>query len=203
MFGNNVVLVALIFSLFITGCVQSATTSQQKEELPKDESVNAQYITYNKAFTINVNQTAILSGNDGLLLIRLVNVEDSRCPESVYCVWEGELRTTILVTRINSSAKAHVDSVIFDTNTYEDINRVYNISLQKVYWQFGTVTDTVSSSVGANINIINTTLTMGFGKCPLNPVAKLGNYRIKILGGTSEKESATFIVEADEFCPQE
>lgn len=64
------------------------------------------------------------------LRIKLVAVEDSRCPQDVNCVWAGNAKVTIKVTNRNGKSET------FDLNTSIDVKSVrfggYEITLGKV-----------------------------------------------------------------------
>lgn len=64
------------------------------------------------------------------LRIRVVAIEDSRCPQDVNCVWAGNAKVTIKVTNRNGRTET------FDLNTSVDVKSIrfggYEISLGRV-----------------------------------------------------------------------
>lgn len=52
-----------------------------------------------KQFSLAINQTAVVSGEN--LRIKFLDVNDSRCPTGVQCIWAGEARATV---QINGAA---------------------------------------------------------------------------------------------------
>lgn len=54
------------------------------------------------AFSLPVGQTAALNGNGARITFRLVR-EDSRCPVDVTCVWAGDAKIEVTISRNGSS----------------------------------------------------------------------------------------------------
>lgn len=55
-------------------------------------------VKLNKGFKMNYNQTVNIKSES--LIIQLVDIGDSRCPDGVQCVWEGE---GLLLLNVNNS----------------------------------------------------------------------------------------------------
>lgn len=62
----------------------------------------------NRPVKVKINQQKIVTGR---LAIRVVSVEDSRCPIGTRCVWAGNAKVTITVTNARGAAQT------FDLNT--------------------------------------------------------------------------------------
>lgn len=50
-------------------------------------------------FTLRVNQTQTVRLDAGTLEIKLLSIEDSRCPSDVQCIWSGQVTATVGITR--------------------------------------------------------------------------------------------------------
>lgn len=197
--------VFLLLAIIVAGCAAATPqpVPEPKEELPEDAPTditptNIRDIQLNERFTVGVNQTAIFYGYGELLLIRPMGMEDSRCRGDVQCVWAGELKVELSTTIIRSNITDPQETRIFDAAAYEDINQMYGLDIGDVYLKMRLPVGTGDNELGINTNITTTNLSVGFGTCPINPIAKFGNYRIKLLGG-GENE-ATLILETENSC---
>jgi hypothetical protein len=90
---------ALLIAQFYVGIIQSFPGSGTLEPTaaPTPPSggppVPTREVRDNEDFTISYGETVILSAID--LIITVSNINDSRCPLDVVCVWEGEAAVTI------------------------------------------------------------------------------------------------------------
>ncbi|MGB7443179.1 MAG: hypothetical protein WA919_19100 [Coleofasciculaceae cyanobacterium] len=53
--------------------------------------------------TLRVNETQVVTLDSGNFEIKLLNIEDSRCPSDVQCVWSGQVTATVSVTSSEQS----------------------------------------------------------------------------------------------------
>lgn len=53
--------------------------------------------------TLRVNETQVVTLDSGSFEIKLLNIEDSRCPSDVQCVWSGQVTATVSVTSSEQS----------------------------------------------------------------------------------------------------
>jgi hypothetical protein len=75
--------------LALSACAVAGTNAPQN--LPQTKVVDV-----GGDFELSPSQTAVLDG--GALAITFVKVsEDSRCPEGVQCVWQGDVATALLL----------------------------------------------------------------------------------------------------------
>ncbi|MDP2729424.1 MAG: hypothetical protein Q8O55_02945 [Dehalococcoidales bacterium] len=72
---------SLILIIFLSGCSGGAAVSANLGEV----------------FTIGVGQSALIKGEDMTVKFEEV-IGDSRCPENVTCVWEGEASIRVAIT---------------------------------------------------------------------------------------------------------
>lgn len=59
-----------------------------------------------KVFTLGVGETARLAGQEYEVTLKGVG-QDSRCPEGVQCVWEGDAVVTVRITAGNAAPAEH------------------------------------------------------------------------------------------------
>lgn len=72
--------IALIFILALFSCND-------------EEGINDFNFREGKSFVLNEDYTS----NDNTLTFRIVDMQDSRCPEGVYCIWQGEAKFKVAV----------------------------------------------------------------------------------------------------------
>jgi hypothetical protein len=92
-FGERTIMKALFLSLFLLlafGSFQSAEAQ------------------VNRQVKVRINQQKIVTGR---LAIKVVSVEDSRCPIGTQCIWAGNAKVRIRVTNARGAAQT------FDLNT--------------------------------------------------------------------------------------
>lgn len=79
------------------------------------------------AFSLPVGKTAVMSGSENRLTFRKVS-DDSRCPKSVTCVWEGDARIEVTLTRDQGPAETRVLSLSPSSNE----EQIGNLSIRFV-----------------------------------------------------------------------
>jgi hypothetical protein len=90
---------ALLIAQFYVGIIRSFPGSSTPEPAtaptppPGGPPIPTREVRDNEDFTISYGETVILSAID--LIITVSNINDSRCPLDVVCVWEGEAAVTI------------------------------------------------------------------------------------------------------------
>lgn len=67
------------------------------------------------AFSLPVGKTAVLEGSESRITFRQVR-EDSRCPMNVLCVWEGDAKIEIVVSREQRPEESKVLSLAQPNN---------------------------------------------------------------------------------------
>jgi len=67
------------------------------------------------AFSLPIGKTAAINGSGTRLTFRLVR-EDSRCPTDVTCVWEGDAKIEVVISRSGSSDDIKVLSLRTPSN---------------------------------------------------------------------------------------
>jgi hypothetical protein len=87
---------------------------------------------FGKSVIIHINEEAVFP--DGLILI-LKEVNDSRCPANVQCIWQGELSALFSVNIQNSPEEIHLGTV----NNKEIIFKNYTFSLKNATENTATV----------------------------------------------------------------
>jgi hypothetical protein len=90
---------------------------QQPTSLPSGNSMDNNAITANldEIFKVKLNQTALIRSEN--LTIKVVNVNDFRCPNDVVCIWEGDGIVSLNLTK---------DGANLDTVTLGINNRLAN-----------------------------------------------------------------------------
>jgi hypothetical protein len=89
---------------------------QQPTSLPSGNSIdNAITANLDEIFKVKLNQTAFIRSEN--LTIKVVNVDDFRCPSDVVCIWEGDGIVSLNLTK---------DGVNLDTVTLGVNNRLAN-----------------------------------------------------------------------------
>lgn len=99
--------------------VIQAKQQQQPTSLPSGNSMDKNAIIANldEIFKVKLNQTALIRSEN--LTIKVVNVDDFRCPIDVVCIWEGDGIVSLNLTK---------DGVNLDTVTLGINNRLANNS---------------------------------------------------------------------------
>jgi hypothetical protein len=83
----------------------------------------------NTPFTIKIGNTAEIKSES--LMITLTDIEDSRCPEDVTCVWEGEVILHLILKKGGDKSKE--TNLELKTSQSAEISfESYSISLSKV-----------------------------------------------------------------------
>lgn len=65
-----------------------------------------------KEFTFQINKT--YTSEDGNFSLKITDIGDSRCPEGVVCVWQGEVTVKGEWTKNNSKSTFELHSVLTD-----------------------------------------------------------------------------------------
>lgn len=98
-------------------------------------------ITIEKAFTIGSESTfqvnKVYTSSDGQYTLKITAVTDSRCPEGVYCFWQGEVTIKGEWIDNNNPSTFEIHSVLNDQQKQPD---GYTIKIvdAKPYPKFGT-----------------------------------------------------------------
>lgn len=66
---------------------------------------NANVVTLNQQFTVKVGQEVIFP-EEGLSLALHAVSEDSRCPEDAACIWEGNAKVSVDMTKTGQTTSA-------------------------------------------------------------------------------------------------
>lgn len=98
---------------------------------------------FNKAVTLKINEVIIFPDN---LKVELKEINDSRCPKDVQCVWAGELSALFLLS--NGKLSAPQELRLGTTNNKTGIAEGYNLVLQSATENTATiiVSNTASTS---------------------------------------------------------
>lgn len=81
--------------IFVTSLLASGMS------LPVWADISMVQTKANENFQLKINQTAYLQSEN--LKITLLNVQDSRCPSGVVCLWEGVARTWVNILQDNQN----------------------------------------------------------------------------------------------------
>ncbi len=89
---------------------------------------------FGKAVTLTLDKKVTFS--DGLAVV-LTNMDDSRCPKNVECIWAGELSATLEISggTIKYPGEVHVSTV---TNQTTDVEN-YKVSLSSATTKTATI----------------------------------------------------------------
>jgi len=117
----NAIKYLLVFFLFVgMGC----------EEVSLDQT-----FTIGKEFTFRMNQ--LYTSSDGQYTFLINEISDSRCPEGVQCIWQGEVTLKGEWTVNKNKMEVEVHSVINNQDKQPDGFTIQIIDL-KPYPKFGT-----------------------------------------------------------------
>jgi len=100
-----------------------------------EEAIIEQGFTIGKEATFQVNQ--LYTSANGQYTLKITEVSDSRCPEGVQCIWQGEVTVKGDWTENNSKSSFEIHSVMND-QTKQPTG--YNIQIvdAKPYPKYGT-----------------------------------------------------------------
>ncbi len=91
---NVVTMLCVVLFGFVCGGCESSTSPIEPE--------------LGEEFQLAYGQTAIIRGTQ--FVVRFVSVdEDSRCPEGMLCIWEGNAKITLDVSRLSVSLNTSLD----------------------------------------------------------------------------------------------
>ena len=116
-------LVKISILIFAAACLACSNNKQIKETIPVDIPITA---GFDNAFQLKFDQTAVIAPEN--LSIKFTNVaEDSRCPENVECVWQGQAKIEVEISKNDknlgefnlTSLKGHDELARKDINNYE------------------------------------------------------------------------------------
>ena len=99
----SVLLVAILFS--VVGCNKDFI-KEKKEKIEKKEN----YVLEKDEYSVSLGKT--LDINDELS-VKLINVNDSRCPDDVECFWEGELEYELVINKENYKISTVLNTTLF------------------------------------------------------------------------------------------
>ena len=99
----SVLLVAVLFS--VVGCNKDFI-KEKKEKIEKKEN----YVLEKDEYSVSLGKT--LDINDELS-VKLINVNDSRCPDDVECFWEGELEYELVINKENYKISTVLNTTLF------------------------------------------------------------------------------------------
>ncbi len=99
----SVLLVAVLFS--VVGCNKDFI-KEKKEKIEKKEN----YVLDKDEYSVYLGKT--LDINDELS-VKLINVNDSRCPDDVECFWEGELEYELVINKENYKISTVLNTTLF------------------------------------------------------------------------------------------
>ena len=92
------------------------------------------------SFTLPVGKTAAVKGTDARLTFREVS-EDSRCPADVTCVWAGDAKIAVVISRNGVPDETRIMSITPPNNeTHSDNLRIRFIGLAPIPRQAGADT---------------------------------------------------------------
>lgn len=93
-------MVAIIF-IIITGMILPHAFSENTAPTIKSNEIET--LPYNGTqFNLKINET--FSTESGTFKIKLINVtSDSRCPDTAYCIWQGEVTVSVGITQGNQN----------------------------------------------------------------------------------------------------
>lgn len=100
-----------------------------------EENVLEQGFTIGKEANFQVNQ--LYTSANGQYTLKITEVSDSRCPEGVQCIWQGEVTVKGDLTDNNNKSTFEIHSVLNDMQKQPD---GYTIQLvdAKPYPKYGT-----------------------------------------------------------------
>lgn len=100
-----------------------------------EEAIIEQGFTIGKDASFQVNQ--LYTSADGHYTLKITEVSDSRCPEGVQCIWQGEVTVKGDLTENNNKSTFEIHSVLNDLQKQPD---GYTIQLvdAKPYPKYGT-----------------------------------------------------------------
>ena len=77
-----------------------------------EEVIVDQPLRIGKEFTFQINK--VYTSEDGNFTLKITDIGDSRCPEGVVCVWQGEVTVKGEWTENNSKSTFELHSVMTD-----------------------------------------------------------------------------------------
>jgi len=100
-----------------------------------EETVIEQGFTVGREANFQVNQ--LYTSADGQYTLKITEISDSRCPEGVQCVWQGEVTVKGEWTENNSKSTFEIHSVLNDQTT-QPTGYTIQIVDAKPYPKYGT-----------------------------------------------------------------
>lgn len=100
-----------------------------------EETVIDQGFTIGKEDSFQVNQ--LYTSADGQYTLKITEVSDSRCPEGVQCIWQGEVTVKGDWTENNNKSSFEIHSVV-STQTKQPDGYTIKIVDAKPYPKYGT-----------------------------------------------------------------
>jgi hypothetical protein len=99
-----------------------------------EEAIMEQGFTVGKETTFQVNQ--LYTSANGQYTLKITEVSDSRCPEGVQCIWQGEVTLKGEWTENNSKSTFEIHSVMND-QTKQPTGYTIQIVDAKPYPKYG------------------------------------------------------------------
>ena len=100
-----------------------------------EEAIIDQGFTIGKEVSFQVNQ--LYTSADGQYTLKITEVSDSRCPEGVQCIWQGEVTVKGDWTENNNKSSFEIHSVM-STQTIQPTGYTIQIVDAKPYPKYGT-----------------------------------------------------------------
>jgi len=100
-----------------------------------EEAIIDQGFTIGKEVSFQVNQ--LYTSADGQYTLKITEVSDSRCPEGVQCIWQGEVTVKGDWTENNNKSSFEIHSVV-STQTKQPTGYTVQIVDAKPYPKYGT-----------------------------------------------------------------
>lgn len=100
-----------------------------------EETFIEQGFTVGREANFQVNQ--LYTSADGQYTLKITEISDSRCPEGVQCVWQGEVTVKGEWTENNSKSTFEIHSVLNDQTT-QPTGYTIQIVDAKPYPKYGT-----------------------------------------------------------------
>lgn len=100
-----------------------------------EEIVTHKTFPIGREFSLRMNET--LASADGMYILRITDIDDSRCPQGVQCIWEGEVIIKGEWTHNKDKSTFEVHSVIRDQNKQPE-GFIIEIKDVKPYPKYGT-----------------------------------------------------------------
>ncbi len=154
----------LIIMMFLVGIAGYLYTSPKSENKPVDV-ITPEEKEYGSPIIFNINQTKNL---DGGLKLTLIEINDSRCPKNVVCVWAGELSAVFKI--IDGKSGNTPKEIRLGMITSRSVNESgYTFKLEAITEKTATII-IAKNEISINESEVNGFIHIG----PVCPVVQLG-----------------------------